>query len=191
MTTAAITEVNRPTVKTVVRQRRTAAPYMNPYLAGVGVGLVLLTAFVTMGHGVGASGAVVSIVGAGVQAVAPAHAAGSEFFQPYLGATPVRTLDTWLVLELAGIFLGGFASAWLAGRVKPGITGRRIGASPRLLNAVAGGTIMGFATRLARGCTSGQGLTGGALLNVGSWAFMLALFAGAYLVAHLVRRQWT
>jgi uncharacterized membrane protein YedE/YeeE len=190
MTTAAITEVDQPRAQAVV-QRRTAAPYMNPYLAGVGLGLVLLTAFITMGHGLGASGAVVSIVGAGVQAVAPAHAANSEFFQPYLGATPGRTLQTWLVLELVGVFVGGFLSAWLAGRVKRGIAGRKIGVSPRLLNAVAGGVVMGFATRLARGCTSGQGLTGGALLNVGSWAFMLALFAGAYLVAGLVRRQWT
>lgn len=191
MTTAAITETNLPTARTAVQERRAAAPYMNPYLAGVGLGLVLLAAFMTVGHGVGASGGVVSMVGAGVQAVAPAHAANSEFFRPYLGSTPGGTLGTWLVLELAGIFIGGFASAWLAGRLKREIVGRKIGASPRLLTAVAGGTVMGFATRLARGCTSGQGLTGGALLNVGSWAFMLALFAGAYLVAGLVRRQWT
>jgi uncharacterized membrane protein YedE/YeeE len=173
-----------------VRRRRPAA-YMNPYRAGVGLGLVLLAAFLTVGHGVGASGAVVSLVGAGVQAVAPEHAAGNEFFQPYLGATPSRTLETWLVLELLGVILGGFVSAWLGGRIRQRIDGGRIGASPRLLNAIAGGTIMGFATRLARGCTSGQGLTGGALLNVGSWAFLAALFAGAYLFAGLVRRQWT
>jgi len=191
MTTAAITEVNQPTATTAVQQRRSAAPYINPYLAGVGLGLVLLIAFITVGHGLGASGAVVSMVGAGLQTVAPAHAANSEFFRPYLGATPGGTLQTWLVLELAGIFIGGFVSAWLAGRVKRGVVGRKLGGSPRWLTAIAGGAVMGFATRLARGCTSGQGLTGGALLNVGSWAFMLALFAGAYLVAGLVRRQWT
>ena len=60
MTTAAITEVNQPATRTAVQQRRAAAPYMNPYLAGVGLGLVLLIAFITMGHGLGASGAVVS-----------------------------------------------------------------------------------------------------------------------------------
>jgi uncharacterized membrane protein YedE/YeeE len=164
--------------------------YLNPYVAGVGMGLVLLAAFVIMGHGLGASGAVVSMVTAGVQAVAPAHAAANEFYQPYLGASPGGTLNTWLVLELAGIALGGFLSAWLAGRARIGVDRGRIGVTPRILNALAGGTIMGFATRLARGCTSGQALTGGALLNVGSWAFMLALFAGAYLFAGLVRRQW-
>ena len=49
---------------------------------------------------------------------------------------------------------------------------------------------MGIGAKLARGCTSGQALTGGALLNVGSWAFMMCVFAGAYATAWFVRRQW-
>ena len=42
---------------------------------------------------------------------------------------------------------------------------------------------MAFGAALARGCTSGQALTGGALLNAGSWAFMLSVFAGGALMA--------
>ncbi len=61
----------------------------------------------------------------------------------------------------------------------------------RWLLALAGGTIMGFAARLARGCTSGQALTGGATLAVGSWVFMFAVFAGGYLLARPLRRLWT
>ena len=57
--------------------------------------------------------------------------------------------------------------------------------------AFIGGSLMGFGAKLARGCTSGQGLTGGALLSVGGWAFMMAVFAGAYAFAYFVRRQWT
>jgi hypothetical protein len=49
---------------------------------------------------------------------------------------------------------------------------------------------MGVGADLARGCTSGQALTGGAMLNLGSWAFMMCVFAGAYAAAPLVRRQW-
>jgi hypothetical protein len=49
---------------------------------------------------------------------------------------------------------------------------------------------MGFGSKLARGCTSGQALTGGALMSVGSWAFMIAVFASAYAFAYVVRRQW-
>ena len=32
-------------------------PYWNPYVSGIGLGLVLLAAFVVMGRGIGASGA--------------------------------------------------------------------------------------------------------------------------------------
>ena len=177
---------------TSATEARGPAPYMNPYLAGVGLGAVLLATFVIMGHGLGASGAVVSIVTAGVQTVAPAHVEHSPFFNVWQGQTPAATLDNWFVFELLGIVVGGGLSAWLAGRFRRGVDrGPRIGVRARMLNAVGGGAVMGFATRLARGCTSGQALTGGALLNVGSWAFMLSLFAGAYLVAWLVKRQWT
>jgi uncharacterized membrane protein YedE/YeeE len=189
MPSATITE---PELTAVIAPSRSPAPYMNPYLAGVGLGMVLLAAFVTMGHGLGASGAVVSMVTAGVNAVAPAHAAVNPFFRSFLGSSTGGTLNNWLVFELLGVVVGGFLSAWLAGRVKRSIEkGPRIGPRWRILNALGGGAVMGFATRLARGCTSGQGLTGGALLNVGSWAFMISLFAGAYLVARVVRRQWT
>jgi hypothetical protein len=50
--------------------------------------------------------------------------------------------------------------------------------------------IVGFASRLAQGCTSGQALSGGALLLTGSMVFMLCLFAGGYATAWFVRRQW-
>ena len=46
------------------------------------------------------------------------------------------------------------------------------------------------AARMARGCTSGQALSGGALMSVGAWAFLLAVFAGGYAAAWFVRRQW-
>jgi uncharacterized membrane protein YedE/YeeE len=56
--------------------------------------------------------------------------------------------------------------------------------------AFGGGAIMGVGAKLARGCTSGQALTGGALLNLGSWAFMLSVFAGGYALAYFVRKEW-
>ncbi len=60
----------------------------------------------------------------------------------------------------------------------------------RLALAFVGGALMAIGAALARGCTSGQALTGGALLNLGSWAFMMMVFAGAYAVAAFVRWQW-
>lgn len=172
------------------RTRREAAPYASPYLAGVGVGVVLLLSFVLMGRGLGASGAFSSLVAATVGTMAPQHAAGNAFYAGYLGEG-ANPLADWLVFEILGVVIGGLASGWLAGRVRwttehgPAITGRR-----RLLNAFAGGTAMGIGAKLARGCTSGLGLTGGATLSVGSWLFVIAAFAGAYAAAPLLRRAW-
>jgi hypothetical protein len=59
-----------------------------------------------------------------------------------------------------------------------------------VLGVFLGGVIMGFAARLARGCTSGQALTGGAVLSLGSWIFMMCVFAGGYLAAPFLKRDW-
>jgi hypothetical protein len=69
--------------------------------------------------------------------------------------------------------------------------GPRVTSRQRLAFAFAGGTVMGYGARLARGCTSGLALTGGAALGVGAWIFIAAAFAAGYAVAPLVRRQWT
>jgi uncharacterized membrane protein YedE/YeeE len=68
--------------------------------------------------------------------------------------------------------------------------GPRISSPSRLWLALAGGLIVGFAARLARGCTSGQGLTGTAMLFTGSLAFLVCMFIGAYAAAFFVRREW-
>jgi hypothetical protein len=49
---------------------------------------------------------------------------------------------------------------------------------------------MAYGARLARGCTSGQALSGGAVLSVGSFAFMFAIFGSAYALAYSLRRLW-
>ena len=87
--------------------------------------------------------------------------------------------------------VGGFLSARAARRT--GFTverGPHASVRLRLVLALIGGVIVGFASRLAGGCTSGQALTGGALLLNGSWAFMISLFAGAFGAAWFVRKEW-
>jgi uncharacterized membrane protein YedE/YeeE len=167
-----------------------AQPYWNPYVAGVGLGLVLLASFVVMGRGLGASGAFASTITAGMDAVAPAHVAANPAYSEYLkeGTTPFKD---WLVFEVLGVFVGGWLSGILAHRVTKTVEkGPNITVSRRLLFAFIGGALMGIGAKFARGCTSGQALTGGALLNAGSWAFMLMVFAGAYAFAYFMRRQW-
>ncbi len=162
-------------------------PYANPYLAGVLLGLVLLASFVTLGAGLGASGGIARVGAAVSLCVSAPHTLGSPYFGKW-GATP---LNYYLVFMFAGTFVGALFSALLANRVRLQV--ERGAASPvtrRLGYALLGGLIAGFASRLAQGCTSGQALSGGALLLTGSVVFMLCLFVSGYATAWFVRRQW-
>lgn len=171
--------------------RRAPAPYMNPYLAGIGLGLVLLASFVVMGRGLGASGAFSSACAVAVDALAPAHAQSNAFWRDYLSSGVGHPLKEWLVFEVLGVLVGGFLSGLLAGRVRRTIEkGPRISTGGRFAWAFLGGALMGIGAKLARGCTSGQALTGGALLSAGGWAFMMMVFAGGYGAAWMMRRQW-
>lgn len=163
--------------------------FWNPYVGGLALGLVLLTAYVVMGHGLGASGASFRVGAWAVNAVAPEHAASRAAIAAVVEER--HPLDDWLVFEVVGVVIGGVLGAWSAGRLRrEALRGPTFGVAPRLALGVAGGVLMGFAAKLSRGCTSGQALSGGALLSVGSWAFMLSVFAGGYAVAYFVRRQW-
>ena len=166
-------------------------PYANPYVAGVGLGLVLLAAFVLVGRGLGASGAFSSTMSWLTSLVAPGYAEANEYMRDYLGDGSSHPLKAWLVFEVVGVAAGAMLSGLLAGRVRLSVEkGPRVSTALRLLCAFLGGGLMAFGAHLARGCTSGQALTGGALLNVGSWAFMIMVFVGGYSVAYLFRWQW-
>jgi uncharacterized membrane protein YedE/YeeE len=171
---------------------RTPRPYTDPYLAGVGLGLVLLAAYVVVGQGLGASGAFASVVASATAAVqGPAEARLSAAVAPYLPYGVASPLRDWLVVELAGVLLGGFTSAWLAGRLRRTTErGGTLGVGPRLLAAVCGGALLGVGAKFARGCTSGQALSGGALLSVGSWTFIATCFAAGYALSPVARRLW-
>jgi len=162
-------------------------PYANPYIAGLLLGMVLLVSFVVLGAGLGASGGIARIGASASMCLSPAHTIGSDYFGKW-GSNP---LSYYLVFMFAGTFVGALVSALLANRVRVQV--ERGAASPikrRLGYALLGGVLAGFASRLAQGCTSGQALSGGALLLTGSMVFMICLFASGYVTAWFVRRQW-
>lgn len=179
----------------------TPAPYWNSYFAGVALGLVLLAAFVITGKGLGASGAMTRLTAHGLQATEAALAGGTQgehdtwarhnsYTSQYVNDES-DTLDDFLLYMFVGVLAGGFISSVFAHRATLAVgMGPNTNVRRRLVLAAVGGVIAGFATRLARGCTSGQALTGGATLAVGSWAFMFAVFIGAYLLAYVVRKEW-
>lgn len=162
-------------------------PYMNPYLAGVILGLTLLASYLALGAGLGASGGIARIAAYLEGGLAPSHVGSSEYF----GAWGKEPLNYYLVYMFFGVFGGGLISAFLNRRIKFQIErGQKASRQSRLGLALAGGVLAGFASRLAQGCTSGQALSGSAMLLSGSMVFLICVFAGGYAAAWFVRRQW-
>jgi uncharacterized protein len=166
--------------------------YWNPYLAGIMLGLVLLLTFYIMGHGLMASGAIARIAAVVGHALSPAWMEANAYFEPFFGEGRKNPLVNWVVVEVVGVFLGGLVAAISAKRIGIAVgRGPTAGLFLRLLLAFGGGVIAGLGTRFARGCTSGQALSGGATMAVGSWVFMLTVFATAFAAAYFVRREWS
>jgi len=162
-------------------------PVMNPYYAGVLLGVTLLLSYLILGAGLGASSGLAR-VGAYIELwLAPARTLASDYF----GGWGEQPLKYYLVFMLAGVFFGGLISALLANRFNVKIErGVKCSSKKRLLLALVGGIFAGFASRLAGGCTSGQGLSGSAMLVTGSLLFLICIFVGGYSIAWFVRRQW-
>ena len=165
--------------------------YLNPYLGGVLLGLVLLAANFVAGRGLGASGAIKSTIVASMSAVAPGSAEKSGFVKEFRESHTGNPMKTWLVFEMMGVIVGGFLSGALAGRLKfkvehsPKITSKK-----RLLLALTGGVLFGFGSQLGRGCTSGSALSGMAVLSLGGFITMAAIFGTAFALAYFFRKNW-
>lgn len=170
--------------------KKEAKAYINPYLAGILLGLVLFAAFFITGSGLGASGGLNRILVFFEDLVASGHIDRTPYLITMAGGDR-NPLDSWIVFLTVGTVIGGFVSGMIFNRVRLETNrGPRVPIKLRWIMAFIGGTLMGFGARYARGCTSGQALSGGAVLSVGSWAFMFAVFAGAYALAYFVRKFW-
>jgi len=165
--------------------------YMNPYLAGFLLGLLLLITIFITGRGLGASGAVKSGVIAIVDFLAPSHTGNTHYYTEYFQEHSENPLKNWLVFEVIGVVIGAFASGVISNRLKftlehsPKVTGR-----VRIITALLGGALFGFGAQLGRGCTSGAALSGMGVLSAGGIITMLAIFGGAYAFAYFFRKLW-
>jgi uncharacterized membrane protein YedE/YeeE len=93
---------------------------------------------------------------------------------------------------MIGLFLGALAGALYSRNFKIMFDkGASMSLRMRLVTTFTGGVMIGFAARLARGCTSGVALTGGAQLALSGWIFVLSMFAAGFMVAAVFRRLWS
>ncbi len=165
--------------------------YMNPYLAGFLLGLILLGTIYVTGRGLGASGAVKSVLMSAVAQLAPEHTANTPFLKSYNEEHPNGPLSDWLVFEVIGVIIGAFFSGVLSNRVGiklergPGITNKT-----RIFTAIIGGALFGLGSQLGRGCTSGAALSGMAVMSFGGIITMLAIFGSGYTFAYFFRKLW-
>ncbi len=173
------------------KQKRSKTKYINPYLGGVLLGLVLIAANFISGRGLGASGAMKSVVVATVETVTPSHAENTAFYSDYSEKHPEGPLKSWLVFQMLGVIVGAFISGVLFKRLNfkiehsPKITSRK-----RIILAIIGGILFGFGSQLGRGCTSGSALSGMAVLSYGGFLSMAAIFGTAFALAYFFRKNW-
>ena len=86
--------------------------YMNPYFAGIGLGVILLLSFLIAGRGIGASGAINQTLAHSSKIVNVENTYLTE------SITNENLFDTWIIIEVLGILIGAFVSAKKFGRYK-------------------------------------------------------------------------
>lgn len=165
--------------------------YMNPFLAGVLLGLLLLLTIFITGRGLGASGAVKSAVIEIEKTILPGHTENTAFFKEYNETHSDNPLKSFLVFEILGALMGAFISGIVSNRLNLTMEkGDKITTKTRIAMAILGGALFGFGAQLGRGCTSGAALSGMGVFSTGGILTMFTIFGGAYAFAYFFRKLW-
>lgn len=172
---------------TAVSEARLIPGRWNPYVVGVGLGLLSWAVFAVVNAPLGITTALSQVSGA--------------VAEPMLGEEGLKANPYWAknmpawdygTLFLVGTFVGALASALLSRTFRveavPAVWRERFGggAGLRFAGAFAGGVLAMYGARMAGGCTSGNGLSGSMQLAVSGWVFFVVMFAGGVATAWLV-----
>jgi uncharacterized protein len=161
-----------------------------PYLVGAGLGILSWIAFAVAKDPLGVTTALSRVA--------------APIASPLIGAEAVATNSYWStmpfawdygVLFLVGTMAGALALSLMTGTFQiefmPRFWKERFGGSiaRRFVAAFLGGAVMMYGARLAGGCTSGHGLSGGLQLALSSWVFLLVMFVSGLVISSLVFRK--
>jgi uncharacterized membrane protein YedE/YeeE len=171
-------------------KRLLRSPRWSPYLVGAAIGVLSWITFAAMGKALGTSTTMVRAAGLIERTVAESHVEDNAYFTRYLGtAADPKPVFEWQFALVVMLVVG----AWLAAKLArstfreqvPDLWRWRFGESRalRYAGAFLGGAILLFGARLAGGCTSGHGISGGLQLAVSSWVFIFAMFLSGILAA--------
>lgn len=162
-------------------------PYWSPYTAGIAIGLLQIPIFLILGVSLGTS--------VSFHSLACSLAALVDHTNQDITAKCFAMMKHWCQIGcVVGIIIGAYVSSRLSGM-------RRHGFSPvwtkvagistlsqRIFMAFIGGFIMVMGARIADGCTTGNGISGIALLSVGSMIVIASLFIGGIVTVHFYNK---
>lgn len=164
--------------------------YINPYVGGVFIGLLIIAAYYFSGEGLGSSGGFRDLAFKSIDIVAPEYAEKNAFIAPHV-VQEKSASHTWLVYELLGVIFGAIVSGALFGRLK-----FKVGKAPHLTNkkrlryALLGGAIWGVGTQLGRGCTSGLVLSGIGVNSLSGYIGLVGIFGFGFIFAYIFKGIW-
>jgi len=171
----------------------TVRPFWHPLTAGIALGVVLLLTFLMTGHGLGASGFFSRLTAWFGAEFAQTATEANSYLGPFIknARGAVNPLATWISWEIVGIIVGAGIAAFTSNRFRFRLDGaKNLSGSGRMALAVGGGVLTGFGAQVARGCTSGIGLSGGATLAVAGFLFLIGFFVAGIAVSFLIRKAW-
>ncbi len=159
----------------------------NPYLVGVGIGILSWLSFLISRKALGTSTTFARTSGMIWEKYDKDQVAEMKYYQKYL-----PQID-WQWMLVLGIIIGSFISASLSGTFSltfrpptefTSILNQTI--TGRVFSALLGGMLIGFGARWAGGCTSGHGISGTLQLSISSWLAAICFFIGGILTALLL-----
>ncbi|KJS30929.1 MAG: hypothetical protein VR64_13755 [Desulfatitalea sp. BRH_c12] len=157
----------------------------SPYTVGAAIGVLETVAMLTAKKPLGITTPFEQAAVMVAEKVAP-EAMQVDDYKAQSGMEPSIGWEWGLV---GGVVLGSLVSARLSNDpIPPAVPDawrEKIGASPglRIGAAASGGALMMFGARMAKGCTSGHGISGTMQLAASSWLFNPIIFAAGAAVA--------
>lgn len=154
----------------------------SPYISGSIIGLLQIPLILLLDKTLGVSSAL---------SVAVYHV--HIFFLKDIFSATTFNAHIWQIGLASGIFLGAYMSAKFSGIQRQSISSvwqNEFGFKSRRLRyamSFTGGMLLIFGARLANGCTSGNGISGTAQLDVSSWIVLASMFLSAIFATFLLR----
>jgi uncharacterized membrane protein YedE/YeeE len=182
-----VSHLSKPSLSLSLKEKK-----WNPYLVGVGVGILSWLAFLIVNKPMGMSTEVSKFSGWVTGLFAGSETVTNNAY--WSSKVPAFGYSTVFLLFTA---VGAFISARLGRDIVfekvPDVWRAYQGPSvmKRMIAAFLGGAILLFGARLAGGCTSGHGISGTMQLALSSWIFFPVMFITGIITARILFRKKT